>query len=132
MKTAKILKLAKGVKEILCFFLFKEKEKKVEHLHEKFYSNLHKNPKLTTKMKTTLSHALEENKDALLENIHVKRGEMQKTKHEIKKLQDVLNKSIEWFQQFTEFFSANILNNEPDSINERLQIFQVINLTLPY
>lgn len=114
------------MKEILCF-LFKEKEKKVEQLHEKFYCNLYKNPKLTTKMKATLSHALEESKDALLENIHVKWGEMQKTKHETKKLQEVLNKSIDWFKQFAEFFSADIVNNEPDSVDERLQIFQVIN-----
>lgn len=78
-------------------------------------------------MKATLSHALEESKDALLENIHVKRGEMQKTKHETKKLQEVLNKSIDWFKQFAEFFSADIVNNEPDSVDERLQIFQVIN-----
>ena len=134
MNTAKILKYVwpfsniahERVKEICCF-LFKEKEKKVEHLHDTFYCNLHKNPKLTTKMKATLSHALEENKDALLENIRVKRDEMQKTKHEIKKLQEVLSKSIEWFQQFAAFFSADRVNNKPDSIDERLQIFQAIN-----
>ena len=139
MNTAKILKYVwpfsniahERVKEILCCFLFKEKEKKVEHLHHTFYCNLHKNPKLTTKMKATLSHALEENKDALLENIRVKRDEMQKTKHEIKKLQEVLSKSIEWFQQFAAFFSADIVNNKPDSIDERLQIFQVINFCTP-